>query len=519
MKKLSLILGCVLLFAGIAQAAEKPVIRIGARVFTEQTLLAEITSQYLRTKGYDTRVTGGLGSNLARSAQESGQLDLIWEYTGVSLVAYNHVDEKLDSEQSYARVKELDAKKGLVWLSPSRFSNTYALALPEKVAQEHPEINSISDLTQAVASKADAHLLVALDTEFANRSDGLAGMVKLYDMNLTRKNTRQMDAGLVYTALRNGQVFAGLVYTTDGRLNAFKLKLLEDDKHYFPDYTAAPVVRQVYLDAHPQLADDLKPLAALFDDETMRQLNARVDVDHESPSAVAADFLRQHPINYRGEDMEFLNAFSHLDWAQVLHLTGQHITLVGIAVILAILIGVPLGILMTRFPTLAGPLQASATVLLTVPSIALFGLLLPFYSKFGQGLGPMPAITAVFLYSLLPIMRNTYLALTGVEPGIREAARGIGMTFGQRLRMVELPIAVPVILAGVRTAVVMNIGVMTIAATIGAGGLGVLILASISRSDMSMLIVGAVLVSLLAIFADLLLQWLQRSLTPKGLLK
>ena len=180
-----------------------------------------------------------------------------------------------------------------------------------------------------------------------------------------------------------------------------------------------------------------------------------------------------------------------MDWNQVLHLTLQHITLVGIAVTLAIVVGVPLGVLMTRFPTLAGPLQASATVLLTIPSIALFGLLLPFYSKFGQGLGPLPAITAVFLYSLLPIMRNTYLALTGVDPGIREAARGIGMTFGQRLRMVELPIAVPVILAGVRTAVVMNIGVMTIAATIGAGGLGVLILASISRSDMSMLIVGA----------------------------
>ena len=297
MKKLSLILGCVLLFAGIAQAAEKPVIRIGARVFTEQTLLAEITSQYLRTTGYDTRVTGGLGSNLARSAQESGQLDLIWEYTGVSLVAYNHVDEKLDSEQSYARVKELDAKKGLVWLSPSRFSNTYALALPEKVAQEHPEINSISDLTKAMAEDTKEHRLVALDTEFANRSDGLAGMVKLYDMNLTRNNTRQMDAGLVYTALKNGQVFAGLVYTTDGRLSAFNLKLLNDDLHYFPDYTAAPVVSKTYLDAHPDLEGLLKPLADLFDDETMRQLNARVDVDHESPSKVAADFLRQHPLN------------------------------------------------------------------------------------------------------------------------------------------------------------------------------------------------------------------------------
>lgn len=297
MKKTSLFLGCVLLLAGIAQAAEKPLIRIGARVFTEQTLLAEITAQYLRAKGYNPRVTGGLGSNLARSAQESGQLDLIWEYTGVSLVAYNHIDEKLDSEQSYAKVKELDAKKGLVWLAPSKFSNTYALALPQKVAEAYPQINTLSDLNHVLQAEADEDHLVALDTEFANRSDGLQGMVELYGMNLTRRTLRQMDSGLVYTALKNGQVFAGLVYTTDGRLSAFNLKLLEDDRHYFPDYTAAPVVRQDYLDAHPQLAAELKPLAALFDDETMRQLNARVDVDHESPSAVAADFLRQHPLN------------------------------------------------------------------------------------------------------------------------------------------------------------------------------------------------------------------------------
>ncbi|EIM15828.1 MULTISPECIES: glycine betaine ABC transporter substrate-binding protein [Pseudomonas] len=297
MKKIALIIGCVLLCAGIAQAAQKPVIRIGARVFTEQTLLAEITSQYLRSKGYDTRVTGGLGSNLARSAHESGQLDMLWEYTGVSLVAYNHVTEKLDSQQSYERVKELDGKKGLVWLTPSKFSNTYALALPKNVADAYPQINSVSDLKNVLDAERQDHHLIALDTEFANRSDGLQGMVKLYGMDLTRKNIRQMDAGLVYTALRNGQVFAGLVYTTDGRLNAFNLKLLDDDLHYFPDYTAAPVVRQAYLDAHPQLAADLKPLAELFDDQTMRQLNARVDVDHESPSAVAADFLRQHPLN------------------------------------------------------------------------------------------------------------------------------------------------------------------------------------------------------------------------------
>ena len=297
MKKLCLMLGCALLLPLFAQAADKPVLRIGARVFTEQTMLAELTAQYLRTKNYDVQITGGLGSNLARSAHESGQLDLLWEYTGVSLVAYNHVDEKLDSEQTYARVKELDAKKGLVWLSPSKFNNTYALALPKKIADQYPQVSTMSDLTKVLKAEADQKHLVALDTEFANRSDGLVGMVKHYDMNLSRENTRQMDAGLVYTALRNGQVFAGLVYTTDGRLNAFQLKVLQDDKHYFPDYTAAPVIRKAYLDQHPDLAGLLKPLADLLDDATMRALNARVDVDHESPSSVAADFLRQHPLN------------------------------------------------------------------------------------------------------------------------------------------------------------------------------------------------------------------------------
>ncbi len=302
MKKLcTLIMGLGLLLSGFAQAAdaaaETPVLRIGARVFTEQTMLAELTAQYLRDKGYDVQITGGLGSNLARSAQESGQLDLLWEYTGVSLVAYNHVDEKLDSEQTYQRVKELDAKKGLVWLSPSKFNNTYALALPDKIAQQYPQVNTMSDLTTVLKAEADKGHIVALDTEFANRSDGLVGMVKHYGMNLGRENTRQMDAGLVYTALRNGQVFAGLVYTTDGRLNAFKLKVLADDKHYFPDYTAAPVIRKEYLDKHPELADLLKPLAALLDNQTMRTLNARIDVDHESPTVVAAEFLREHPIN------------------------------------------------------------------------------------------------------------------------------------------------------------------------------------------------------------------------------
>lgn len=298
MKRIALLMGAVLLFAGFAQAVEKPLIRIGARGFTEQALLAEITAQYLTAKGYEVRVTGSLGSTLARQAQETGQLDMLWDYTGVSLVSYNHIKERMPSSAAtYAKVKELDAQKDLIWLTPSKFSNTYALALPLKVAQAYPQINSITDLNQVLRDEKARNHLMALDTEFANRPDGLDGLKETYDLQVGRENIRQMDAGLVYTALRNSQTFSGLVYTTDGRLDAFNLKLLVDDKQYFPDYTAAPVVRKEVLDANPQLAAQLKPLAELFDDKTMRHLNSLVDVEHKSPSAVAAEFLRQNPIS------------------------------------------------------------------------------------------------------------------------------------------------------------------------------------------------------------------------------
>jgi osmoprotectant transport system permease protein len=216
-----------------------------------------------------------------------------------------------------------------------------------------------------------------------------------------------------------------------------------------------------------------------------------------------------------------MTLFNYLSgaWPEIFHLTMQHLMLVGSAVGLAILIGVPLGILMIRQRWLASPMLGLATVILTLPSIALFGLMIPLFSRFGQGLGPLPAITAVFLYSLLPIMRNTFLALDGIDEGVKEAGIGIGMTFWQRLRLVDLPLAVPVILGGVRSAVVMNIGVMAVAAVIGAGGLGVLILHAISQSNMQKLVVGAVLISVLAIAADALLQSLQRVLTPKGMQK
>jgi len=205
------------------------------------------------------------------------------------------------------------------------------------------------------------------------------------------------------------------------------------------------------------------------------------------------------------------------NWHMLLGLTWKHTWLVLVAVGFAILAGVPLGILIVRFKWLATPVLSIATIVLTIPTIALFGLMIPLFSMIGQGIGALPAITAVFLYSLLPIVRNTHTALENLPGGLREAGRGIGMTFWQRLRWVEIPMALPVIFGGIRTAVVMNVGVMAIAAVIGAGGLGLQLLDGIGGSDVRMLIAGALLICLLAIFLDWLLHRLQLALTPRGI--
>ncbi|SER83028.1 ABC transporter permease [Salipaludibacillus aurantiacus] len=202
---------------------------------------------------------------------------------------------------------------------------------------------------------------------------------------------------------------------------------------------------------------------------------------------------------------------------EVIALTLQHIQLVGLATVIAILIGVPIGIYLTTNDAVADVVLQIAAIIMTIPSIALFGLMIPVLSVINQGIGFLPALIALILYSQLPIIRNTYVAVQNVDPNMRDAAKGIGMSSWERIRMVEIPIALPVIMAGVRNAVVLSIGIGAIAAFIGAGGLGVLIDQGISRYNRDMIVVGAVGVSLLAIIADTLLGILQRVLTPKGM--
>ncbi len=203
--------------------------------------------------------------------------------------------------------------------------------------------------------------------------------------------------------------------------------------------------------------------------------------------------------------------------SRILGLTGEHLFIVGLSLAIALATGVPLGILITRHQRLAQKVIGAANVIMTVPSIALFGLMLPVLAIFGHGLGKVPAVIALVLYSQLPIIRNTYIAIRQVDPAIVDAARGMGLSKWQRLREVEIPLAIPIILAGVRTAAVMNIGIAAIAAYVGAGGLGVLIQQGIARTYPEMILAGALVVSLLAVVVDLLLAWTERALTPRGL--
>jgi len=268
---------------------------IGGKNFTEQLLLSDMTAQYLRAKGYDTELKNGLGTTLMRSALESGQLDIVWDYTGTALIVYNHIEDKLDPEQIYQKVKALDAPRGLTWLNESGLNNTYAFAMPRKLAEQYG-IHTLQDLADRInADDRDGgkpHLM-GVDYEFASRPDGLGPMQALYGFKLDRSEVKQMDPGLVYTALKNEQLFVGLTYASDGRIKGFDLQLLDDDKGYFAAYKATPVVRQDILEKNPQLAAQLNELAAKIDTATMTELNKRVDIDQEPVAKVAADFLKQ----------------------------------------------------------------------------------------------------------------------------------------------------------------------------------------------------------------------------------
>ncbi|MDU6924297.1 glycine betaine ABC transporter substrate-binding protein [Franconibacter helveticus 513] len=290
--RLCALLAATMLFSSAASA--RPLV-LATKSFTEQHILSAMTVQYLQKKGFQVEPQTNIATVISRNAMINKQVDMTWEYTGTSLIIFNRIKERMTPEQSYATVKKLDAKLGLVWLKPAAMNNTYAFAMQRKRAEaEH--IATLSQLVEKIEhirkTDPDNNWRVALDLEFAGRSDGMKPLQQVYNMPLDRPQIRQMDPGLVYNAIRDGFVDAGLVYATDGRVKGFDLKVLEDDKGFFPSYAVTPVVRQDTLAENPGLEEALNTLSGLLDNDTITTLNAKVDIDHQTPQQVARDFLR-----------------------------------------------------------------------------------------------------------------------------------------------------------------------------------------------------------------------------------
>jgi len=286
----SLIFSFSLVAGVVGNASANTTIVVGGKKFTEQQLVAEMTTQLLRANGYKVDKRADLGSSVLRAAQENGQVDVYWEYTGTSLITYNKVTEKLSAEETYKKISELDAQKGISWLNPSKANNTYALAM-RKVDAEKDGIASISDLAKNI--DAGKSYKFASNAEFFSRPDGLRPLQEEYKFEFERKNIVRMDGGLTYQALRDGQVDLALVLSTDGRIPAFGFVVLKDDKGFFPSYALTPVIRTEVLKANPKIGELLNALSSKLDDETIAGLNSRVDVGRESIESVSKAFLQK----------------------------------------------------------------------------------------------------------------------------------------------------------------------------------------------------------------------------------
>lgn len=290
--RLCALLAAAMLFTGAAAA--RPLV-LASKGFTEQHILSAMTVEYLQKKGFQVEPRTNIAAVISRNAMVNNQVDMTWEYTGTSLIIFNRIKEPMTAQQSYDTVKKLDAKLGLVWLKPAKMNNTYAFAMQRKRAEaEH--ITTMSQMVEKIEqlrkTDPDNNWLLGLDLEYAGRSDGMKPLQQAYNMPLDRSQIRQMDPGLVYNAVRDGFVDVGLVYSTDGRVKGFDLKVLEDDKGFFPSYAVTPVVRKEVLEANPGLDEALNTLSGLLDNDTITTLNAKVDIDHQSPQQVAHDFLR-----------------------------------------------------------------------------------------------------------------------------------------------------------------------------------------------------------------------------------
>ena len=451
--------------------------KVGSKRFTESYILGEILA---RAAGGEHKP--GLGNTaILHEALKNGAVDIYPEYTGTITREILKTEDSLDLAQLNRRLQPL----GLAVSVPLGFSNSYALGtrLP---------LRTISDL----AKRPEAR--VGLSHEFLGRRDGWPGLKQAYRLPQT---PRGLDHGLAYEALAAGELDVIDLYSTDAKIERYRITVLQDDRHFFPSYDAVLLYRSDAPQRFPEAFAAWKKLENRIDNAAMVRLNARAEIDKVPFAQVAAEYLGGE----KGGRRSFWSALFAPDFGRLL---GQHLTLVFASLAAAILVGVPLGMVAARQRWLEQPVLVATGLIQTVPSLALLAFLIPLTGS----IGVWPALIALFLYALLPITRNAHAGLVQVPRGLVQSATALGLTPRQILRYVKLPLALPTIMAGVKTSAVINVGTATIAAFIGAGGFGERIAQGLALNDHAVLLAGALPAAALALAVHGLFEALERSL-------
>lgn len=480
------------LFSGIigsssAQNSSNEPVKIGTKVFTESVILGEVLKQSIESDGYQTEFYDQLGgTRILWNAMVDGEIDVYPDYTGTI------IEEILASREIETRddlIAVLD-EFGIEISEPLGFNNTYALGMKRERADEL-EIETISDL------QGHPELTFGFSNEFIDRADGWPGIRDAYQ--LTPQTVRGLDHDLAYRGVDAGNIDIIDLYSTDAEIDYYDLKVLEDDQDFFPEYEAVFLYRS-------DLSDDVVQSITRFEGEISRdemvRMNAAVKLEGKDDAVVASEFLAE---TSQIETQVAAEGF----WDRIWRHTLDHLYLVGISLGLAILIAIPIGVLAVKVQALETAVLGAVGILQTIPSLALLVFMIPLF-----GIGALPAIAALFLYSLLPIVRNTHSGIKTISEPIRESAKALGLPDSLILRKIELPMAIPSILAGIKTSAVINVGTATLGALIGAGGYGQPILTGIRLDSVPLILEGAIPAAVLALLVqglfDLVERWLVR---------
>jgi len=480
--------GSLLAAAGGAQE-----VAVGSKAFTENVILGEIVTQLARSSGTPAihrRELGG--TQVLWNALRRGEIDVYPEYTGTireEILAGRAVPDD-------AALREALDEQGIRSSSPLGFNNTYALGMKEQLA-EQLGIRAISDL------RRHPELRFGLSNEFMDRGDGWPSLRDRYQ--LPQREVRGLDHDLAYRGLDSGAIQVTDLYSTDAEIRYYGLRVLEDDLRHFPAYDAVLLYRADLPGRAPEALAAILRLEGRISAAAMIAMNARAKLDRVPDARIAADFLATHfqlvsdVVEQTARDRFFRN-------------TREHLLLVAVSLTAAILIAVPLGIVAAKSPRAGQAILAIVGIIQTIPSLALLVFMIPLL-----GIGDAPAMVALFLYSLLPIVRNTYTGLHDIPLALRESAIALGLPAAARLWRVELPMASRAILAGIKTSAVINVGTATLGALIGAGGYGQPIFTGIRLDDVGLILEGAVPAALLALLVQGLFELFERVLVPKGL--